>query len=271
LTQVKDTGGGTGYGRIEVKKQEDYHMAVRKIVTIDEERCDGCGQCVPSCAEGAIQVIDGKARLVSEVYCDGLGACLGTCPQDAITITEREAPDFDEEAAAAHVERLKHASAPSPGGCPGAAMLDLKPPRIEAAPEADASSPSRLGNWPVQLTLAPPAAPSFRNADLVLVADCVPFAYPDFHARILRGNPVVVACPKLDDAEAHIHKLAQILVAAQPASLTVVHMEVPCCLGLVRIAKAAQERSGWQIPAKQIVVGIRGSILEERELGAIRT
>ncbi len=206
-------------------------MAKRKIVQIDLEKCDGCGLCLPSCAEGAIQVIDGKARLVSDVYCDGLGACLGECPQGAIAIVEREAEAFDEQAAHAHV----------------AAMPD--------------EEPSALGNWPLQLHLVPATAPYLQNADLLLVADCVPFALADFHRRFLRGRPVVIGCPKLDDGEAYVAKLVSILTLASIRSLTVVHMEVPCCQGLVRIAQAALAATGAQVPLEDVTISIRGRVL----------
>jgi Pyruvate/2-oxoacid:ferredoxin oxidoreductase delta subunit len=252
-------------------------MVRRKIVQIDEEKCDGCGLCVPSCAEGAIQVIDGKARLVSDVYCDGLGACLGHCPQDAIRIEEREAEAFDEQAAHQHVERLKSPSRPhSHNGCPGAAVQSLlkvlasspqpnlaaAPARRPAAEHKAEPSPSALGNWPVQLHLVPPHAPYLREADLLLVADCVPFAYADFHRHLLRGKPVVIGCPKLDDVRAYVDKLATILVQASIRSLTVVHMEVPCCTGLVRIAQAAIAQAGRNVPLEEVTISIRGQILE---------
>ena len=245
-------------------------MIRRKIVRIDEEKCDGCGLCVPSCAEGAIQVIDGKARLVSDVYCDGLGACIGHCPQDAIHIEEREAEEFNEQAAHRHVASLKSSSSPRPGGgCPGTAAQNLfhvlpsspRPGRSIPQQTSD-SPPSVLGNWPVQLHLVPPHAPYLLEADLLLVADCVPFAYADFHRRFLRGKPVVIGCPKLDDAPAYVEKLAAILVQASIRSLTVVHMEVPCCTGLVRIAEAALARAGRDVPLEDVTISIRGQVLE---------
>ena len=208
-------------------------MATRKIVEIDEVKCNGCGLCVPACAEGAIQIRGGKARLVADVYCDGLGACLGECPQGAIRVIEREAVDFDEEAAKRHVATLR------------------------AAP----AEPSALGNWPIQLRLVPPGAPFLRGADLLLVADCVPFALADFHRRFLAGQPVVIGCPKLDDGQQYVEKLAAILTAAGVKSLTVLHMEVPCCTGLVRIAQAAKQAAGSDVPLRDITVSIRGQVL----------
>jgi Pyruvate/2-oxoacid:ferredoxin oxidoreductase delta subunit len=247
-------------------------MATRKIVQIDEEKCNGCGECVPSCAEGAIQIVDGKAKLVSDVYCDGLGACLGTCPEDAIAVIEREAPEFDEEAALRHVEKLKTpAPAAAHGGCPGMAVRNLQPGLpISGMPQRAASgggdppggAASALGNWPIQLHLVPPNAPFLGNCDLLLVADCVPFAYADFHRRLLQGRPVVIGCPKLDDGQLYVEKLAAMLKESSIRSVTVVHMEVPCCTGLVRIAEAAIEASGCGVPLEDVTISIRGEVLE---------
>jgi Pyruvate/2-oxoacid:ferredoxin oxidoreductase delta subunit len=242
-------------------------MAVRKIVRIDEEKCNGCGVCVPACAEGAIQIIDGKAKLVSEIYCDGLGACLGECPEDAITIEEREAEEFDEKKVKEHLARLEQKAAPAGGnGCPGARMLDM---RRAAAPSQATSAPPALRNWPVQLTLVPPNAPYFQGADLLLAADCVPFAYADFHGKILPGKPLVVGCPKLDDPNSYVDKLSQIITASNIRSLTVVTMEVPCCAGLQQIAEAARARAGKDMPMETIVVGIRGELLQRSPGAAV--
>jgi Pyruvate/2-oxoacid:ferredoxin oxidoreductase delta subunit len=235
-------------------------MTQRAVVEIDQEKCDGCGQCVPTCAEGAIKIIDGKARLVSDAYCDGLGACLGKCPRDAITIIQRDAAPFDEAAV-----RARHA----PAACPGAAAHDLRlnvlPPigaRESGSPEsapADAASP--LSHWPIQLHLISPAAPSLKEADLFLVADCVPFACAEFHHRILRNRPVVIGCPKLDDGRAYVQKLADIFRHSAPRSLTVVHMEVPCCTNLLRIAAEAMKAAGTTLPLEDITISRRGEIL----------
>jgi ferredoxin len=252
-------------------------MSVRKIVQIDESRCDGCGQCIPSCAEGAIQVINGKARLVSDVHCDGLGACLGHCPQEAITLIEREAEPFDEAVvhhhATAVVPTLEH---PALGnGCPGSAARQLRLNVLENVRSASPQSamgrqsgprseerPSRLGNWPVQLQLLPESAPFLKNADLLLVADCVPFACADFHQRFLDGRPVAVGCPKLDDLQGYIRKLTRIIRQAGLRQITVVHMEVPCCLGLVHIARKAVEASGRDIPVTHTTISLHGTVLE---------
>jgi ferredoxin len=233
----------------------------RKIVRIDEEKCNGCGLCVTSCAEGALQIIDGKARLVSETYCDGLGACLGECPQGAITVEERAADEFDEEAAKHHMAHHA-AEEPLPCGCPGASVRQIERPAQEHSVPT-AHQPSMLTNWPVQLTLVPPHAPFLQGADVVLAADCVPFAYAGFHRDFLRDRALLIACPKLDDFEAHLAKLTEILRRSDVKSITVVHMEVPCCSGLVHMAKQAIQASGKDIPLKEVTVGISGEVLCE--------
>lgn len=233
-------------------------MARRQIIEIDETKCDGCGLCVPACAEGAIRIVDGKAKLVADIFCDGLGACLGECPRGAITITEREADPFDEAA-------VMRAKRPAASGCPGAAMHDLRLNVLPAArqpspaPTSGAATPA-LGHWPIQLSLVPPNAPFLRNADLFLVADCVPFACADFHSQILRQRPVVIGCPKLDNARAYVEKLAQMLVQSAVQSLTVVHMEVPCCTNLLRIAGEAIRMAGLSIPLTDITISMKGEI-----------
>ena len=254
-------------------------MPKRKIVEIDQSKCDGCGQCVLACAEGAIQIIDGKARLVSDVYCDGLGACLGRCPQDAIRIVERDAPPFDPEAVDRHLaaraacDAVARRSGPSAdktlpdyagSGCPGLAVmsLDQRAAGVPGAAEREASArPAALGNWPIQLKLVPTHAPYLQGANLLLGADCVPFALGAFHPRFLQGRVLLVGCPKLDDAQFYVEKLAAILQTARPRSLSVVHMEVPCCTGLVRIAQAALQAAGNDLPLHQTTVSIRGQLL----------
>ncbi len=240
----------------------------RKIIEIDEELCDGCGQCILACAEGALQIIDGKARLVGEIYCDGLGACLGECPQGAMQIIERPAEAFNEKAveellakqgkAPAHAE----ASAPMACGCPGSAAMSLKP-KAAAPAESRPAAASLLGHWPVKLQLLNPQAPFLKGTDLVLLADCAACALPDLHQRFLSGNAIAMACPKLDDAEAHAAKLAQVLAGARPRSIKVVHMEVPCCKGLEWIAAQAIKRTGLDIPVESVVIGRDGLVRED--------
>jgi ferredoxin len=241
-------------------------MATRKIVKIDEEKCNGCGLCIPNCAEGALQIIEGKAKLMSDKFCDGLGACLGQCPQDAITVIEREAEEFDEEAAQAYLRKEKEAQ-PQPAftGCPSSRAMHFKvaKPRDESAPaRPDASM---LTHWPVQLKLVPVQAPYFEEADLLVAADCVPFAYPNFHRDFLKGKTVVVGCPKLDDIHFYIEKLTEIFKINSIKSVTVPYMEVPCCSGLVRATEEAVKASNKDIPLKKVKIGIRGDIKPEKE------
>jgi Fe-S-cluster-containing hydrogenase component 2 len=239
--------------------------AVRKIVHIDEEKCTGCGLCVPACAEGALQIVNGKARLVSEKYCDGLGACLGECPYGAITIEERPAKEFDEGAVQQHLTEKEPAHEALPCGCSSATVTQFEPPEAVAVLREAASPSSTLRHWPVQLTLVPPTAPFLQGADVVLAADCVPFAYAGFHQDFLRNHSLLVACPKLDDFPAHLVKLTSILRQSDVKSLTVVHMEVPCCSGLTHMAKQALKLSGKDIPFREVTIGIKGNIEAEAD------
>jgi len=233
----------------------------RKIINIDEEKCNGCGICIPACAEGALQIVDGKAKLISEKYCDGLGACLGECPQGAIVIEEREAAVFDEEAVQHHLAHKDDDQNELPCGCASTTVTQFeRQNQVGTAPDDVSHRQSMLGHWPVQLTLVPPSAPFLQGADLMLMADCVPFAYAGIHHDFLRDHAVLVACPKLDDFQAHQMKLTTVLQNSQPKSLTVVHMEVPCCSGLSHMAKQAIASSGEDIPFEEITIGIRGEV-----------
>lgn len=234
-------------------------MVLRNIVKIDEEKCDGCGRCAEACAEGAIKIIDSKAKLISEVYCDGLGACIGHCPQDAITIEKREAAEFDEKATKVHLAKQQKTEKRSGFVCPGMKARALRE-KSNGKNGSKAAISSQLSHWPVQLKLVSPQAPYFANSDLLLVADCVPFAMGDFHSRFLREHSVVVGCPKLDNAEFYIEKLAKILEVNKLSSLTVVHMEVPCCSGLTHIARQAIARSGAKMPFKDVTIDLRGNV-----------
>ena len=249
----------------------------RKIIRIDEEKCDGCGLCIPSCPEGALQIVGGKAKLVKETFCDGLWACLGECPQGALVIEEKEVEGYDEEGVIAHIkekspellekhlEHLKEHAHELPkyhshtgiSSCPSAQMLHWEK-QEEVKPKAKISS--ELRQWPIQLYLVPPNAPYFRNADLVLVADCVPFAYANFHPDFLKGKAIAIGCPKFDDTIAYTDKLTQILKSSDIKSMKVVHMEVPCCYGLVHIAQEALSKSGKDIPFETVNIGIKGGI-----------
>ena len=254
----------------------------RKIIHIDEEKCDGCGLCVPACAEGAIQIIDGKAKLVSEVYCDGLGDCLGECPQGAISIVEREAAPFDQEAVEKHLANMSEKEGASGGNSnkkeenkEGAAVSPCCPPQ-ELSPsgktdekevyEEHEEQYSELSNWPVQLHLVPTEASFLRNPELLIAADCVPFAYAGFHRQILKDKALLVGCPKLDDTSAYLEKLTEIFKNNDIHSITMAVMEVPCCGGLVRLVQEAVQNSGKNIKLYKIVVSVDGSIREQSEV-----
>lgn len=248
---------------------------LRKIIEIDEELCDGCGQCVPGCAEGAIDIVEGKARLVSESYCDGLGACLGECPNGAITIVEREAEDFDEEAVELYLEGKEHPKekmeVPLACGCPSTHVqtfipefADIKKTEKESQPGSEAT----LSHWPVQINLVPPNASFLKGADLLIAADCTPFAYANFHRDFLNGKVVMVGCPKFDDVEDYILKFTEIFKAANIKSITSLIMEVPCCSGLPNIVKKALYAAGKDIPIEEIVISTRGEILKKEKVAA---
>ena len=271
----------------------------RKIIKIDEELCTGCGECIPNCPEGALQIIDGKARLVSDLFCDGLGACVGECPEGAMAVEEREAEPYDERQVMenvvkqgantikAHLHHLRDhgameyfrqavaflnergiqlpaAPAAAPRQCPGSLARSLRERSdAEDGPAPDeASGPvrSQLANWPIQLKLVPVSAPYLDGARLLLAADCTAFALGDFHRRLLQGRVLMIACPKLDDPEFYREKLSEILKQNRVESLEVVHMEVPCCFGLVQIARAAVADAGTEVPLTTIQVGVRGGV-----------
>ncbi len=239
-------------------------MVLRNIVKIDEEKCTGCGLCIPACAEGALQIVDGKARLVKDIYCDGLGACLGECPQGAITIIQREADEFDEKAAKEYLKKRTvapsvHHAHPHSTGCPSAQVRHFERDAEEKpTPTLTEKRESRISNWPFQLKLLPPNAPFFENADLLIAADCVPFAYADFHEDMLKGKTLAIGCPKLDDATLYRNKLAAIFRMSNIRSITVVNMEVPCCFGLHHLVKEALELSGKTVPLRQETISIKG-------------
>jgi Pyruvate/2-oxoacid:ferredoxin oxidoreductase delta subunit len=253
-------------------------MAIRKIVCIDESKCNGCGLCIPNCAEGALAIIDGKAKLIKDLYCDGLGACLGHCPQDAITITEREADEFDEQAVEEmlkaqgktlkqshqvhEVQSHTHEHHHSGGGCPGSRMRMLQNKEVDDN-DSEVKVTSKLRQWPVQLMLVPTAAPYFKGADLLITADCVPFAYANYHNDYLKGKAVVVGCPKLDDTAYYAEKLGDIIRINDLESITVLRMEVPCCGGIAQAAKIGRDASGVNIPVKVVTISLEGEVLKK--------
>ena len=235
-------------------------MVLRNIVVIDEEMCNGCGDCIGACAEGAIELIDGTAKLVSDIYCDGLGACLGKCPQDAITVEQREAAEFDEEATKAHLAQQKSPPQKSDFACPGMMAQNLRK-KSEPSESAVGAIESQLSHWPVQLKLVSPGAEYFAKADLLLVADCVPFAMGDFHSRFLTNHSIAIGCPKLDDSQFYIEKLAEIMGTNKLNSLTVIHMEVPCCSGLKHIAKEAIAQNGVAMAFEDVTIDLHGNVI----------
>lgn len=243
--------------------------ATRKIIEIDENLCNGCGQCVPACAEGAIAIVDGKAKLVKDMFCDGLGACLGECPTGALKIIEREADAFDEKAAHEHVEKMKKPQAPSPfapmqgGGCPSATLHTFSPDRKKAQPTGAAGpSESALSHWPIQIRLIPPTAPFLKDGDLLVAADCVPGAYPDFHRDFLEGRVLMLGCPKFDDKEEYLQRFTDIFRANDIRSVKVLRMEVPCCSFLLPIVTEAAHRSGKEVPVEEVVITRQGTVAQ---------
>ncbi len=236
-------------------------MTVRKIIQIDKEKCNGCGLCAEACHEGAIGIVDGKARLLRDDYCDGLGDCLPTCPTGAITFVEREALPYDAEAVAVRMAARKAGAAPA-GGCPGAAARAMARPEDEdhCLDCGTASHPSQLRQWPVQIKLAPPRAPFYDGAKLLLAADCAAYAYAGFHEDFMRGQVVLIGCPKLDDVD-YAEKLAAILRDNDIAEVTVARMEVPCCGGLTAAAQRALQASGKDIPMRIAVIGTDGRLV----------
>ncbi|MDF1615405.1 ATP-binding protein [Desulfurivibrio dismutans] len=258
----------------------------RKIIEIDENLCDGCGQCVPDCAEGALEIIDGKARLVAEKYCDGLGACLGACPTGALKVIERQADDFDEAAVEELLAAKKvQAEAPAPAaadtmacGCASSHIQSFGPatspcqaanqprstagaPAVPAAYAGADPAQSALTHWPIQIRLVPPEAPFLKGADLLVAADCVPVAHPAFNRELLPGKTVLLGCPKFDDAESYVAKFSEIFQVAGIKSITMAIMEVPCCGSMRGIIQAAQQRAGTSIPVEEVVIGVRGNRL----------
>lgn len=275
----------------------------RKIVKIDDELCNGCGLCIPNCHEGALQIIDDKARLISDLFCDGLGACIGHCPEGAITIEEREAEPYDERKVMdiiaaqgentirAHLQHLQdhgetgyynvalaylkekniniqttaQMEKQSHCGCPGSATMDLREERKNEEPFFSGKVPTQLRQWPVQMHLIYPGASYFKNADVLIAADCTAFAMGGFHGELMKGKSIAIACPKLDsEMETYVEKMKALIDEAQINTMTVAIMEVPCCGGLLRMAQMAVEQSSRKVPLKLVVIGINGEIQQEK-------
>jgi len=233
-------------------------MVTRKIVKIEEEKCTGCGKCIITCAEGAIEIVGGKAKIVNEVYCDGLGACIGQCPEGALTVEEREAPEFDEHQVKEHLAR-KATKEPMLMACPGSGPRRILAPK----PVMSGDRPTaQLANWPVQLRLAHSQAPYFKHARLLIAADCSAFAYAAMHSDFISGRVTVIACPKLDDNEEQITKLAEIFALNDIQDVKVVRMEVPCCGGLNMLVRKALERAKKKVTVDEVVISTDGSILK---------
>lgn len=274
----------------------------RNIIKIDEDKCNGCGLCIPSCAEGALQLIDGKARLISDLFCDGLGACIGDCPQGAISIEEREAEPYDEikvmetivkggpEVIRAHLKHMKahnemqyfnlaidylknhnipiplteeeKPKQPGPFSCPGLAKRTFN--RDKQGDDTDIVLQSKLTHWPIQMHLIQPGAGHFRNSDFILAADCCSYAYANFHNDFLKNSTLAIACPKLDThKEVYLDKLVSLIDDAHIRSLTIVIMEVPCCRGLLVLAQEAVKKAKNEIPLKTVIIGIEGDIKKQ--------
>lgn len=241
---------------------------MRKIIAIDQEKCDGCGDCVPACAEGAIQIIDGKATVIGDKYCDGLGACLGDCPKGALKLIERQADQYDEQAVHARLDAHKSAaSTPTPKGCPSQQVTAFPMAPVPGmrmgmgGASASSGESSVLGHWPIQLRLIPATAPFLKDAALLITADCVPVAAPSFHSDYLEGKVVMLGCPKFDSADLYIDKLAEIFARNNIRDITMMVMEVPCCSKMEWILEQAMEKSGKKIPVQRITISTRGRVL----------
>jgi NAD-dependent dihydropyrimidine dehydrogenase PreA subunit len=252
---------------------------VRKIIEINEELCNGCGQCVPDCAEGSLRIIDGKARLVADKLCDGLGACLGSCPTGALQVIEREAEEFDEDAVEEFLAEEKKQAAQKPAamacGCASTHIQSFKPAaQAGGSPCQAANAPtkipgsnaanSHLTHWPVQIRLIPAHAPFLHNADLLVAADCTAVAVRNFQEKYLAGKTVMMGCPKFDDAESYVQRFAEIISTCNLKSLTILIMEVPCCSAMNVIVQKAIEKAGKSVPVVQITISTRGEELARK-------
>ncbi|MFO7965317.1 MAG: 4Fe-4S ferredoxin [Desulfobacterales bacterium] len=249
---------------------------MRKVIHIEDEKCDGCGQCIPSCAEGALTIVNGKARVVADKFCDGLGACLGECPNDALHLVEREAEEFDEEAVEHYLsgrpEKPAQPAKAAVRGCPSSVIQDFGSTHPSREADAARGGESALTHWPVQIRLVPPTAPFLKHADILVLADCSAVAMPTLHRDLLKGKVVLMGCPKFDDVEDYIRRFAEIFRVADIQSVTTVVMEVPCCSGLPMIVKKGMAAAGKDVPMEEVTIGVRGETLQpgqklERRIG----
>lgn len=234
---------------------------VRKIIRIDEDKCDGCGLCAAACHEGAIEIVGGKAKLTREHFCDGLGDCLPSCPKGAISFEEREAPAYDEAAVKAHRQGGAQAAHMPHGGCPGSRVMALKKEAAAGAPAGAGTPVSRLGQWPCQIKLVPVNAPFFEGAKLLIAADCTAYAYANIHEEFMRGRITLIGCPKLDAVD-YAEKLTAIVQNNDIRSVTILRMEVPCCGGIERAAKSALQASGKFIPWQVVTISTDGKLVD---------
>ena len=256
---------------------EKTNMIKRKIIEIDEDLCTGCGNCVVACAEGALEIIDGKAKVINDVFCDGLGACIGECPEGALKIIEREAEEFDEKVVEEHLEKLKekehekHIATQEPGniacGCPSSQMMSFTECDDGVEQVLEGKIKSQLRQWPIQMHLISPTAPYYQGADVLLAADCTAYSYGGLHQDFLKGKSIAIACPKLDqDQEIYINKIRSLIDDAKINTLTVATMQVPCCRGLLALAQEAAKRANRKVPIKYVVISLQGDILHEEWL-----
>ncbi|MBY9015695.1 MAG: 4Fe-4S binding protein [Candidatus Lokiarchaeota archaeon] len=255
---------------------EHQNNVIRKIIEIDEELCTGCGNCVVDCAEGALKIIDGKAKVINDVFCDGLGACISGCPENALQIIEREAAEFDEVAVEEYLETMKNkveleqvkqivADQSHQCGCPSSQTMVFNEPKVQN--EMTGKISSTLRQWPVQMHLINPNAPYYQGADVLIAADCVGYSYGDFHRDFMSSKSIAIACPKLDQGkEDYIEKIKSLIDGAKINTLTVAIMEVPCCSGLLALAQEGAKRASRKVPIKYVVIDIKGDIVKEEWL-----
>ncbi|HER63373.1 MAG TPA: 4Fe-4S dicluster domain-containing protein [Desulfobacteraceae bacterium] len=236
----------------------------RKIIEIDDELCTGCGDCVPDCAEGSLEIVDGKARLVEDKLCDGLGACLNSCPTGALRIIEREADEFDEDAVETFLAAKKKKETVPVMGCPSARLQSLQPSPCDAANEPSPQAGSTLSHWPIQIRLIPAAAPFLENCDLLVAADCTAVSYPNINRDFVNGRVVMMGCPKFDDAQMYVDRFTEIFQQKKINSVTVMIMEVPCCSAMLQIIKKARDDAASSVPVRQVVVSTRGNIINDQ-------